>query len=83
MEYGLHLERFGKAIAALRKGCRMSRGELARRAGLGLETLVSVENGQPDGIGLAEICRIAEALGVTPCDLMKRYERSVQGARWW
>ena len=61
----------------------MSRKEVAKQACIGLETLASVEAGTPDGVGLAEICRIAEALGVTPCDLMKRYERSVRDARWW
>ena len=78
-----HLKRFGGAVAAIRRGRGMSRKELAGRADIRPETLASVEGGTPDGVGLAEICRIAEALGVTPCDLMKRYERSVRDARWW
>lgn len=82
MDLSPHLKAFGAVL----KDCRTQRGlsceELAQRSDVSVETLVSVECGSPDGLGLNEICRIAEALGLEPCDLMRRYEAAVT-ARWW
>ena len=83
MEYGPHLKAFGVTLRECRSQRGMSREELAKRANVPVTTLAAVENGSSDGLGLAEICRIAQALDVSPCELMKRYERSVREARWW
>jgi len=83
MEYGPHLKAFGAALMKCRSQRGMSREELAKRANVPVTMLAGVEAGIPDGLGLAEICRIAQALDVSPCELMKRYERSVREARWW
>ena len=83
MEYGPHLKAFGTTLKECRSQRGMSREELAKRANVPVERLAAVEAGIPDGLGLAEICRIAQALDVSPCELMKRYERLVREARWW
>jgi transcriptional regulator with XRE-family HTH domain len=82
-EFSAHMRLFGEAVAACRSHSGMSREELARRASVPLKMVAAVEGGGPGGPGLSEICRIAQALGVTPCDLMKRYEKTAGAERWW
>jgi len=82
VELSPHLKAFGAALSECRTEQGLSREELAQRSGVPVETLMSVERGLPDGLGLHEICRIAGALGLEPCDLMRRYEAAVT-ARWW
>lgn len=82
MNLSPHLKAFGAALSECRTERRWSREELAQRADIRPEILASVERGVADGLGLNEICRIAEALGLEPCDLMRRYEAAV-AARWW
>jgi transcriptional regulator with XRE-family HTH domain len=77
-----HLKAFGTILTQCRRRGGLSREELAERAGVPVAMLESVERGRPDGLGLHEICRIAKALGLEPCDLMRRYEAAVT-ARWW
>ena len=83
MDYGPHLRQFGRAIVESRTELRMSREELAERAGVPLAMLDAVERGAADGLGLAQICRIAKALGLAPCDLMRRYEAAFLQTGWW
>jgi DNA-binding Xre family transcriptional regulator len=83
MDYGPHLRRFGVAIVESRTDLQMSREELAERSGVSLSELDAVERGAFDGLGLAQICRIAKALGLAPCDLMQRYEATFSQTGWW
>ena len=82
LELSPHLKAFGAALSECRTERGLSREELARRSDVPVAMLESVERGRPDGLGLHEICRIAKALGLEPCDLMRRYEAAV-AARWW
>lgn len=71
-----HVLFFGHAVARTREAQSMSREQLSRKSGVGLRMLERIETGaaSPAGFGLDEICRIAGALRLRPCQLMERYE---------
>ncbi len=61
---------FGKRLVKLRKDQAWSQERLALESGLARSYLGGVERGQRN-IALLNICRLAEALGVAPSELMK------------
>ncbi len=63
------LERFGKKLRSVRTGKGISQEELAQRAGLHRTYVSSVERGERN-ISLANIGKLASALGVRMGDLM-------------
>ena len=60
---------FGLRLAALRKGKGWSQLALELESGVARSYIGEVERGRRN-IGLINICRLAEALGVTPSKLM-------------
>jgi transcriptional regulator with XRE-family HTH domain len=85
-DFGVHLRLFGEAVAAARKSRGIGYSDLSRTCGLPDTILRQVENGiaLPRGFGVAEICRMATALGLTPSELMERYEAALRpGSCWW
>lgn len=60
---------FGKKLAQLRKAQAWSQEQLALESGLARSYLGGVERGQRN-IALLNICRLAEALGVPPSELL-------------
>jgi transcriptional regulator with XRE-family HTH domain len=68
---------FGRHLRALREAAGLSRGELARRAGVPASTL---RNGEADrGFpGVQAGPRLAEALGVTPEQLAEGVEDTAE-----
>lgn len=60
---------FGQHLAALRKARGWSQEQLALESGLARSYLGGVERGQRN-IALLNICRLAQALGYRPADLM-------------
>ena len=63
------LERFGKKLRSVRTGKGISQEELARRSGLHRTYVSRVERGERN-ISLANIAKLAGALGVRMGDLM-------------
>ena len=61
--------RFGKRLAQLRRDRGCSQEQLAADSGLARSYLSGVERGQRN-IGLINICRLADTLGVRPAELM-------------
>lgn len=61
---------FGRHLAELRRAKGWSQETLALESGLARSYLGGVERGQRN-IALINICRLAEALGIPPADLMK------------
>jgi transcriptional regulator with XRE-family HTH domain len=61
---------FGRHLAEIRRAKGWSQEKLALESGLARSYLGGVERGQRN-IALINICRLAEALGVPPADLMK------------
>lgn len=85
-DYGVHMRRFGEAVAAARETLGISRRELARRCGVSARTLGRIEGGMAAvrGFGLRELCRLAAALRVSPECLLRDYEGAVApGDCWW
>ena len=60
---------FGKRVRELRTKRQWSQEEFADRCGLDRTYIGGVERGERN-VSLVNICRIAEALGVTPSHLM-------------
>lgn len=63
------LKLFGKRLAELRKAKGWSQEALALESGIARSYLGGVERGQRN-IALVNICRLADALDLTPADLM-------------
>jgi transcriptional regulator with XRE-family HTH domain len=84
-EFGVHIRLFGEAVAAARKARGIRGNDLSRTCGLPDGILRQVEGGiaVPRGFGVVEICRMATALGLTPSELMERYEAAVIEGCWW
>lgn len=61
---------FGRRLADLRKAAKWSQEALALESGLARSYLSGVERGQRN-IALVNICKLANALGVSPSDLME------------
>jgi transcriptional regulator with XRE-family HTH domain len=61
---------FGTRARRLRTKRGWSQEEFAHRAGLDRTYVGGIERGERD-VALLNICRIAEALGVTPAHLMR------------
>jgi transcriptional regulator with XRE-family HTH domain len=61
---------FGKKLVELRKEQAWSQEQLALESGLARSYLGGVERGQRN-IALLNICRLAEALGVPPSELLR------------
>jgi len=61
---------FGLQLAKLRKSQGLSQEALALESGLARSYLGGVERGQRN-IALLNICRLADALGVLPSELLK------------
>lgn len=57
----------GGNIIRLRTGGDMSQEQLAEQSGIGRSTIQSIERGEP--CTLANLIKIADALGVNPADL--------------
>lgn len=78
-----HVLFFGHAVSKTREARSMSREQLSRKSGVGLRMLERIETGDasPSGFGLDEICRIAGALKLKPCQLMERYEALIKEPR--
>lgn len=60
---------FGKRVRDLRKKRQWSQEEFADRCGLDRTYIGGVERGERN-VSLINTCRIAEALGVTPSNIM-------------
>ena len=63
------LESFGRRLAECRKAKGWSQERLSLESGVARSYLGGVERGQRN-IALINICRLADALGVTPAELM-------------
>lgn len=63
------LQRFGEGIRAQRDRLGLSQEELAHRAGLHRTYIGGVERGERN-LGLENLVRIADALGVPPSQLV-------------
>ncbi|MBN2492476.1 MAG: helix-turn-helix transcriptional regulator [Planctomycetes bacterium] len=60
---------FGQRVRALRTARGWSQEQLAFEAGLDRTYVGGVERGERN-LALVNICRLAQALGITPADLM-------------
>lgn len=60
---------FGRQLATLRKQAGLSQEALALESGIARSYLGGVERGQRN-IALVNICRLAQALDVSPAELM-------------
>jgi transcriptional regulator with XRE-family HTH domain len=60
---------FGRKLSSIRKQFGWSQEQLALESGLARSYLGGVERGQRN-IALLNICRLAEALGIPPSDLL-------------
>lgn len=60
---------FGKRLVQLRQARKWSQEQLALESGLARSYLGGVERGQRN-IALLNICRLADALGVPPSEMM-------------
>jgi transcriptional regulator with XRE-family HTH domain len=67
------LIRFGKRVRALRERAGLSQEALAEKAGIHRTYLGGVERGERN-LGLKNVLRIAEALGVSASDLFSEGE---------
>jgi transcriptional regulator with XRE-family HTH domain len=61
----------GKNIRRLRKACGMTQEQLADEAGMATRYLSGVERGEENPT-LRFLAKIADALGTTPADLLKK-----------
>jgi transcriptional regulator with XRE-family HTH domain len=77
-----HVECFGKAVAQLRELRKITREQLAKKSGVKLPVLISIEDGTADGMsfGLDEICRLSKGMGITAQRLMMAYENFLDEA---
>lgn len=73
------LQLFGARVRAERERLRISQEELADRAGLHRTYVGGVERGERN-VGLLNLLRIAEALGLGPAELLKGF-RVVSASR--
>jgi transcriptional regulator with XRE-family HTH domain len=64
---------FGKAVRTLRETTGLSQEALADRAGVHRTYLGGIERGERN-LSLANILRVADALGVRPSELLAAYE---------
>jgi transcriptional regulator with XRE-family HTH domain len=64
--------RIGEVVRALRRAQKLRQIDLARRAGLGQQTISDVECGRFGSLSIDSYCRLAEALGAT-VELMPRW----------
>jgi len=65
------LKNIGFKVQFLRKKCGMSQLELAEKAVLSYATISHLESTAVYGLSIIAICRIADALGVDPDQLLK------------
>ncbi|HIF9266890.1 TPA: helix-turn-helix domain-containing protein [Photobacterium damselae] len=70
MEEESVLKAFGKIVLKIRTELGLSQEKLAEIAGLDRTYISSVERGQRN-ISLINIVKLAQALSVEPCDLLK------------
>jgi XRE family transcriptional regulator, regulator of sulfur utilization len=63
--------RFAQTLARLRSTARLSREELARRAGVSVDLVHSLEQGRTANPTLRTLLRLADALGVTVGELIE------------
>ena len=77
-----HVECFGKAIVQLRELRKINREQLAKKSGVKLPLLTSIEDGTADGMsfGLKEICGLSKGMGITAQRLMMAYENFLDEA---
>lgn len=73
---------FGEAVCQMRELRGISRETVAKRAKVNLDLLARIEDGQVTGeeFGLSEICRLAEAMKITPYRLMQKCEQLIADA---
>ena len=64
------LVRFGRRVRALRKARGLSQEAFALKSGIDRSYMGSVERGERN-VALINICKIADALGVSPAELME------------
>jgi transcriptional regulator with XRE-family HTH domain len=64
------LGRLGREIREIRRGQKMTQGELAEKANVSLITISRLERGERDP-HLGTLARIAKGLGVPPFDLLR------------
>jgi transcriptional regulator with XRE-family HTH domain len=67
--YQKHIESFGNKLRSIREECGLTQEELAYSAGISFTTLNRIEQGHVNP-SLATIYAIAEALGISPKDLV-------------
>ncbi len=67
------MAKIGANLKAIRKGKSMTQKGVAGMAGVNRSLLSQVENGKAN-IGLAKLCALAEALGVTMKEIVARGE---------
>ena len=70
MESASPLVLFGKRLAQIRRQRGWSQEKLALESGLARSYLGGVERGQRN-IAVVNICRLAQALGIEPAELMR------------
>lgn len=70
MESANPLVLFGKRLAQIRRQRGWSQEKLALESGLARSYLGGVERGQRN-IAVVNICRLAQALGIEPAELMR------------
>lgn len=64
------LRGFGRRLRALREGSGLTQEQLALRAGLDRGYISSIEAGKRN-LALINLCKLANALGVSPCELLR------------
>ncbi len=69
----------GRAIRELRHATGLSQEAFADRCGLHRTYVGGIERGERN-VSFANILRLADALGVRPSELLRRYERCLQSS---
>jgi len=62
--------RFGRRLAQIRRSLPLTQAELAERSGIHRTYISGLENGERN-IGLLNLVRLADALGVEPVELLR------------
>lgn len=73
-----HHHALGRAVRELRRGIGISQGALAERCGLHRTYVGGIERGERN-VSFANLLRVADALEVSPKELLARYERYAGG----
>ena len=74
-----NLKTFGRHLRDLRLRQAMTQEALAEKAGLHPTYIGGIERGERN-LGLANILKLARALGVTPSELMPKFNEGADGS---